>query len=122
MVESGMVKMLANLPEEQREKMMTQRLNLFSEMLEEQRVEGIKDMLLQIAELSEEERQKMMTTRKKVVRSFPEEKARVVSNAFKQASMKLPEEAKMILMASMEKMLGKKVDPMKAWEEIDFPQ
>ncbi len=100
-----MIKMLANAPEEQRRAMVRQRMEMFLSMPEENRVQGMRGMLLSIGKLGPEARTRLIRTRTEVVASYPEAERKQLLQARMKAGMGLPKDVDTADMQTIERVL-----------------
>lgn len=101
----AMVKMLANAPEEQRRMMVRQRMDMFLSMPEENRVQGMRGMLMSIGKLSSDERTRLIKTRTEVVASYPDDQRAQLLQARMKAGMGLPKDVDTADMQTIERVL-----------------
>lgn len=101
----GMIKMLANAPEEQRRVMVRQRMDMFVSMPEENRIQGMRGMLLSIGKLSPAEKRRVIKTRTEVVASYPDEERKVLLQSRMKAGMGIPKDVDVSDMQTIEQVL-----------------
>ncbi len=100
-----MIKMLANAPEEQRRAMVRQRMDMFLSMPEENRVQGMRGMLLSIGKLSPDAKTRLIKTRTEVVASYPDPERKHLLQARMKAGMGLPKDVDTADMQAIERVL-----------------
>ncbi len=100
-----MIKMLANAPEEQRRAMVRQRMDMFLSMPEENRVQGMRGMLLSIGKLSPDAKARLIKTRTEVVASYADAERKLLLQTRMKAGMGLPKDVDTADMQTLEKVL-----------------
>ncbi len=100
-----MVRMLANAPEEQRRAMVRQRMDMFLSMPEENRVLGMRGMLLSIGKLPADAKTRLIKTRTEVVAAYPDAERKQLLQARMKAGMGLPREVDTADMQAIEQVL-----------------
>ncbi len=101
----AMVKMLANAPEEQRRAMVRQRMDMFLSMPDENRVQGMRGMLLSIGKLSTDAKTRLIKTRTEVVASYPDAERKILLQSRMKAGMGLPKDVDTADMQTLERVL-----------------
>ncbi len=109
-----MIKMLANAPEEQRRAMVRQRMDMFLSMPEENRVQGMRGMLLSIGKLSTDAKTRLIKTRTEVVASYPDEPRKQLLQARMKAGMGLPKDVDSADMQTIERVLPELPENLRA--------
>ncbi len=100
-----MVKMLADAPEDQRRAMVRQRMDMFLSMPEENRVQGMRGMLLSISKLSPDAKERFIKTRTEVVAGYPDAQRKQLLQSRMKAGMGLPKEIDTVDMQMLERVL-----------------
>lgn len=90
-----MVKMLADAPEEQRKKMITERLKTIASQPEEQRIKSVAGIVLAGSKLKKKKWASFVATRTLVMTELPFEEGDAVMHARVKASKTLPEDVNM---------------------------
>ena len=98
-----MIKMLGNAPEEQRRAMVRQRKDMFLSMPEENRVQGMRGMLLSIGKLSPDAKTRLIKTRTEVVASYPDAERKILLQSRMKAGMGLPKDVDTADMQTLER-------------------
>lgn len=101
----AMVKMLANAPEEQRRAMVRQRMDMFLSMPEDNRVQGMRGMILSIGKLAPDEKTRLIKTRTEVVAAYPDEQRKLLLQSRMKAGMGIPKDVDMADMQTVERVL-----------------
>lgn len=96
------VRMLAGLPENERKGMIQQRMEMFLNMPEEMRINGMKGMVSSINKLSPEESRRVILTRTSVVAAYPDEQRKILLASRMKAGAQLPHEVHTADMKTME--------------------
>ncbi len=109
-----MIKMLANAPEEQRRAMVRQRMDMFLSMPEENRVQGMRGMLLSIGKLSPDAKTRLIKTRTEVVASYPDPERKQLLQARMKAGMGLPKDVDTADMQAIERVLPQLPENLRA--------
>lgn len=87
-----MVKMLANAPEEQRRKMVSDRLTMIASMPESQRTEAVKGILVAVSKLDAEKKKDFIRTRTNVMVELAPNTRKAIQTARVKAGALVPEE------------------------------
>jgi hypothetical protein len=101
----AIVKMLAEAPEEQRRAMVRQRMDMFLSMPEENRVQGMRGMLLSISKLSPDAKERFIKTRTEVIANYPDAERKQLLQSRMKAGMGLPKEVDSGDMQMLERVL-----------------
>lgn len=90
-----MVAALATMPEDKRKTMMTERLDMFYGMPEEQRKQGMSGMIQAVGALSDADQRKLVKTRTECLCDFSDEKRNALMGAHMGILQSLGEQARM---------------------------
>lgn len=108
-----MIKMLANAPDEQRRAMVRQRMDMFLSMPEENRIQGMRGMLLSIGKLSSDAKRRLIRTRTEVVAGYPDEQREQLLLARMKAGMGLPKDVDTADLQTIEQVLPELPDDLR---------
>lgn len=108
-----MIRMLADVPEEQRKAMIKSRLEMVAAMPEEQRSNAMSEMISAIARLPDDKRTKMISTRNRVVAEFPNATRDSIMRTRIKVGTKLPKGVNESDMTTMMQTLGELPDNLK---------
>ncbi|MCK5660863.1 MAG: hypothetical protein KAH86_05835, partial [Methanosarcinales archaeon] len=90
------MQMMASKPEEERQKILSARMEKISTMPDDKRLAAITDMLDSLEELSEEDRIKVVKTRTDIITKLPKEKRQILMGTLKKAMSPWSDERKMM--------------------------